>query len=712
MKRLTDIIMRMLPVCLVIVLTLFLTTAAYHQMVDAETERCWEILEESTERVTTDVRVRFADNASMLALAADAIAMKTDSTGPEVVAYLATVQEKTMFDRIQILYPDDTMLNTAGERINVKAYANFGRLSQKGPHVSRRITDPLTGREAIYCITPIVRTGETAGLLIGMLDCGTLHEQFPTSIFDGEAQIFLIDRTDGKYLMDNWHESLSSLHELGQREMLPGYEGIDFVREMLAGQKNMVAFYSQTNGKVSYQCYVPVEGFNWSLALVVQDEQVFANVEELKQELNRIGLIVAAVLLLYLIWNVVITSAAIANKRKMHRLQQEHEANEAKSRFLANMSHDIRTPLNGIIGMVDLLKRHGDDPARVENSLNKIDVSARYLLTLANDMLDLNEMENGQIKLTSGPIDIHRLGSDLTALMQPRAQEAGIAYHTIFGDIAHPYVLGSIVHVERVMVNLISNAIKYNREKGEVWVTIDEKSCAGDRVTFRFEVRDTGVGMSEAFQKNMFSSFEQEDAGARTTFQGYGLGLPIVRKLVGAMKGQIEVQSRKGEGSAFTVLLTFQVDQSRQVAREMLSEVFHREQDLSGARVLLAEDNELNMEIAEALLTDAGASVTKAFNGQEAVEIFRTSAPGTFNVILMDIMMPVMNGYDATRAIRAMDRPDAKQVAIMAMTAITFAEDVQKCLDAGMDEHIAKPLDMSLLTRCVAKYLHQNGKTD
>ncbi len=711
-KRLKETLVRTLPVILVITVTLILTRLAYHQMIEAEKRSCWSILEESTRRVAEDIQVRFTDNATMLSLAADAIAMKTDASAPEVIAYLETVQKRTMFNRIDLLCPDDTIISAKGERMNMKAYGSFAWLSRRGPHFTQRGTDGITGEEAFYCVTPIRREGEIVGLLVGMVDCGTLHEQFPTSIYDETAQMFLIDRVDGSYLMDNWHDEMLNLREIGPREMLPEYEDIDFVAEMLTGNTNAVAFYSRTNGRISYQYYMPVASFGWTLALVVQDEEVFAGVESLKADLNKIGLCVVLLLMLYLGWNVTITAAAVRNQDKIQQLEQERVANEAKTRFLTNMSHDIRTPLNGIIGMVDVIKHQGGDAEQTEKNLHKIEASARYLLTLANDVLDLSAMEHRGIDLAAEPIDIHLFIGDLMDIMQPRAEAADIVCHTIFGQIDHPRVLASSVHVERILLNLISNAIRYNREKGEVWVTIDEKACEGDRVTYRFEVRDTGVGMTEEFQKTMFDSFEQENAGARTSYRGYGLGLSIVKKLVSAMNGEITVHSRKDEGSTFTVLLTFQVDHERRAAREMLSEVFHPAQDIHGMRVLVAEDNELNMEIADVLLTEAGAIVTRAADGQQAVNAFLESAPGAFEAILMDIMMPNLDGYGAAKAIRAMNRADAKSVPIIAMTAITFAEDVQRCLDAGMNEHLAKPLDMNALIARLAQYRRGMRKGD
>ncbi len=710
MRKFKEIAMRMIPVMLVIAVTLTLTSIAYHQMLKAEEKVCWSFLEESAQNVARDIQRSFDGNTDMLKLAANAIAMKEDVTSPKIYDYLAMVQEMTVFSRIDILYPDNTVYTSQGEQITLAAQDAFAYLARSDTFMTQRMTDALTGRESIYCVMPIRQENRIAAILIGRTDCQTLHEKYPVNIYGGQTKQFLVDRADGSFIMDNWQEQMGSLFDMGGRKLMPGYESVDFLTEIANGQTGTAAFYSNVNGQASYMYYLPVPGYNWAMALMVQEDQIFARVRSMQNNLNMIGVIEGALLLVYLGWNILITFSAVSSRERAQQLEMERAANEAKSHFLANMSHDIRTPLNGIIGMLDVFRRRGEVPEQMNEGLHKIEVAAKYLLTLANDMLELNEIESGRVMLSCDPIDIRTLGSDLDVIMSPKAKQAGVEYNTLYGPIEHPYVQGSAVHVNRILANLASNAIKYNREHGEVWVSIEEVGATEKHATYRFSVRDTGIGISERFQQRMFDSFEQEGNKARNSGLGYGLGLSIVKRLVEAMGGQIEVKSRVDEGSTFTVLLTFQLDPVQYRIHQQAKQKAEEPTDLREARILLVEDNELNLEIAEALLTDAGAQVTVAHNGREAVDLFGQAAPGAFNVILMDIMMPEMNGYEATQAIRAMDRPDATLIPIIARTAITFAEDVRRCEEVGMNAHIAKPLDMKVVMAKIAHYLRDLGK--
>ena len=386
------------------------------------------------------------------------------------------------------------------------------------------------------------------------------------------------------------------------------------------------------------------------------------------------------------------------------QLEIAQAANKAKSRFLSNMSHDIRTPINGIMGMLTIAKTHRDEPAIVNEALDKIEISSHHLLTLINDILDLNKLESGKMVFAREPMDITKLSKEVFAIVEPMVNESGISMAIpSCASCVHTRVMGSPLHIREVLVNILSNAAKYNKPNGSICFDVEETGFTGDTVTFRFTVSDTGIGMSEDFQKHMFEAFNQESSQVKSKYQGSGLGLSIVKRIVDEMNGTIDVQSVQDEGSTFTVTLTFEVDPDPVMAEE-LPEPEYAAPDISGTRILLVEDNELNMEIAQFMLEEAGGVVTTAADGQLAVEAFSASEPGTFDVILMDIQMPNMDGMSATRMIRRMKRPDAKTVPIFAMTANAFAEDVQNSKAAGMNEHFAKPLDIKKVLSMIAKY--------
>ena len=381
-------------------------------------------------------------------------------------------------------------------------------------------------------------------------------------------------------------------------------------------------------------------------------------------------------------------------------------ANEAKTEFLQRMSHDIRTPINGICGMVNMAEHYPDDMEKQTEYRAKVKEASNLLLELVNDVLDMSKFESGKIVLEEIPFNLGSISREVFVVIEQMAAEQNIRIMWEKKEITHRNFIGSPGYVKRVMMNILSNAVKYNRENGQIYIScIEIPSEQPERTTMEFVCRDTGIGMAEEFQKCVFEPFAQEHTGSRTKFAGTGLGMAIAKSLVEKMGGTITCESKEGMGTTFMIRVPFKIDLNADKQEEQKDV---SEKSIKGLHILLAEDNELNMEIAEFMLQNEGAKVTKAWNGQEAVEMFSKSEPGEFDVILMDIMMPVMNGYEAARRIRSLDREDAKEVPIIAMTANAFTEDRIRAKEAGMDEHIAKPVDVELLIKVIHKLVEYN----
>ena len=381
-------------------------------------------------------------------------------------------------------------------------------------------------------------------------------------------------------------------------------------------------------------------------------------------------------------------------------------ANEAKTEFLQRMSHDIRTPINGICGMVNMAEHYAGDLEKQTEYRTKVKKASNLLLELVNEILDMSKLESGEIVLEEIPFNLSSISREVFAVIKQMAAEQNIRIEWEKKEITHRDFIGSPGYVKRVMMNILSNAVKYNRENGHIYISCMEiPSEQPGMTTMEFVCRDTGIGMTEEFQKCVFEPFAQEHTGSRTKFAGTGLGMPIAKNLVEKMGGTITFESEEGAGTTFVIRVPFKIDMNAD-KREKQKDV--SEKSIKGLHILLAEDNELNMEIAEFMLQNEGTVVTKAWNGQEAVELFRKSKPGEFDVILMDIMMPVMNGYEATKMIRSLDREDAKTIPIIAMTANAFTEDRLRAKEAGMDEHIAKPVDGKLLIKVIHKLMKHN----
>ncbi len=386
-------------------------------------------------------------------------------------------------------------------------------------------------------------------------------------------------------------------------------------------------------------------------------------------------------------------------REKLRATAEEAErANKAKTEFLLRMSHDIRTPLNGIIGMLDIADHYDSDIEKTKECRRKVRESSNILLELINEVLDMSKLESGEITLEHVPFDLEVISREVFAVIGRQAEEMGI---TIEDDsrIKHTKLIGSPMHYKRLILNIVGNAVKYNRPHGKVWVTSREVSFDGTTAVIETTVRDTGIGMSESFQKHLFEPFQQENQTARTKYGGTGLGMSIAKTLVDKMNGTIAFESRKGEGTTFVITLPFTVDTENHIADK---EVEKEDFSLDEKTILIVEDNDLNLEIAEFILHETGAETIAAHNGEEAVRVFSESEPGSISAILMDLMMPVMDGYEATKIIRSMERPDSKTIPIIAMTANAFVEDRIATKEAGMNEHISKPLDRREVIRIIS----------
>lgn len=384
-------------------------------------------------------------------------------------------------------------------------------------------------------------------------------------------------------------------------------------------------------------------------------------------------------------------------------VESANQANTAKTDFLNRMSHDIRTPLNGILGMLDIAQKNETNPKALLECHEKMRTAAFHLKALVNDVLDMQRMETDRFFLEQIPFDIREILDNCWSMLEAQASRLDITLKKIKpGSLKYPYLIGSPLHIRQIFMNLLSNAIKYNKPGGSISVHAKIIGQVHQNVIYKFIISDTGIGISPEFQKHIFEPFAQEDTGARTIYKGTGLGMAIVHRLVQEMGGTIQLKSEKNVGSTFTLILPFTIDEHQPSASAEIAT--DTPADLTDLHILVVEDNELNLEIAVFSLEAAGLNISTAINGLEAVRLFEKSKPYEYDIILMDIMMPVMNGLDAAKAIRGLSRPDAPTVPIIALSANAFAEDIQKSKNAGINEHLAKPLEMDKVLKVIASY--------
>lgn len=396
----------------------------------------------------------------------------------------------------------------------------------------------------------------------------------------------------------------------------------------------------------------------------------------------------------------------VAEKKHQQELetawQKAELANKAKTEFLHGMSHDMRTPLNGIMGLIKINEAHHHDEELVRRNRKKMEIAAKHLLSLIDDVLQTSRLESGKIEIGHELVDMGNILNEVSSIIEDRAREFGIKLSQEVPELTCPYVYSSQLYLRQILLNIYGNCIRYNHLGGSISTSI-KSWTEENKVVYQWDIRDTGIGMSQEFIQHIFEPFSQEKKGARTTYQGTGLGMSIVKKLLEQMGGNIAVTSEEGKGSNFLITLPLDIAPAPQQEVEKVEECY----DIQGIRILLAEDNALNAEIAKTLLEDAGAVLTVVADGRQAVESF-VAEPESFDVIILDLMMPVMGGLAAAKKIRGLDSSIAKNIPIVAMTANAFKEDVQQCLEAGMNAHVAKPLDMARLRQVLCQLVRSD----
>ena len=556
------------------------------------------------------------------------------------------------------------------------------------------VPNTAEGKMMMYAIvwnssgTAMIQIGITPSRLLAKMNSASVENLVRQMPITSGMNIFLLNATTGKMLATTRQDVL--LYELQDSDRL----GEGKIQE---GKRYRSS--AKISGRQQYLVYEKYGEY---------DLAVSYGIFEANQNLIYVAATMFLVLVLSFLVVFYITERSIAaiekNEEELKQAKEAAErANAAKTGFLSRMSHDIRTPLNGIIGMIEISDRHREDRALVDANRVKEKVAAKHLLELINDVLEFNKLDEENLQLTKEPFCLKKLWQEIITIVEPRAADRGVrlTYEEQTEGTAAGCVLGSSLHVRQIFINILGNAIKYTDAGGHVLCQVTIKAIGESRISCRAVISDNGIGMSTAFLPHLFESFSRENTDEKSVTQGTGLGMSIVKHLVDEMGGTITVESKKGVGTTFTVTLLFE-EPKEQEGKKI--EEGDESADLSGMRVLLAEDNELNMEIAETFLTDAGVQITKAYNGKEEVERYLEQPAGTFDAILTDLMMPVMDGYEAVREIRSSGRADAQSIPIIALTANAFLEDAERVKKEGMNEHLPKPLDVGKMLFVLAKY--------
>ena len=571
---------------------------------------------------------------------------------------------------------------------------------------SQELDSPITMGEEHVRFTHIVL----------LKDIQTVKQYYTTTTYGGKAATYIIKKNGTLAYYDADSDDVIGARNiykaLEEAEYIQG-RSFDMVKEQL-DREGIVAANILLNQTEYYYCLTALNNYDMTLMLLIPADSVAVSTMNMMNATVRTEtLFISAMALLMLL--VFFGLIKLQRSSQMVKLEQEtnrelnrlravaERANAAKSIFLSNMSHDIRTPMNAIIGFTNIALKQNPKP-EVKACLDKISDSSEHLLALINDVLDISRIESGKVQYTPAPVDITEVSDSVLSIMCGYLSNRDITFRTELGQPQTRYVLTDAVRVREVLVNILGNAVKFTNDGGTVTYAVSYHPGEDDRhVNVRYRISDTGIGMSEEFVTHIFDEFSQEEHGARTQYKGTGLGMAITKRYVDLMGGTISVESKKGVGSTFTVELPMEIADSCEGKK---TDFAVGKVDLHGLKVLLAEDNDLNAEIAIVQMEELGMQITRAVDGEEAVRCFAENPQGTFDIILMDVMMPKMNGYEATKAIRRIqNRPDAAQIPIIAMTANAFAEDVQASLDAGMNGHLSKPIVMDEVIKTIARNL-------
>lgn len=612
----------------------------------------------------------------------------------------------------EICLPDETVIRDDGTMMQLGEKYSFQERIHEGFTISERRTALMDHKTQILMLSKCIfdDEGSCVGILSSVIDLKKFAETFLENSYNQQLEIVLFERGNGDILIDSWNKELGNIDDSVEQKSAKGYDWEKVRENYRAGKNGHAAYHSKSKGEVVYLSYASLGYSDWELLIFSPDSSCMKAANLTRKATLHVALWILAI---FAVFFTVIVAGEHRRQKEIEQRKQElqdalkkaTQANEEKSAFLSRMSHDIRTPLNGIIGYLDIEEAGKASQDVLVTNRKKARVAAEHLLSLIDDVLNMSKLEEGKVEPAHDAFDLRALAEDILAITEIRAQKEGITVN--YGDcrksMEYPYVYGSPLHIRQVFVNILGNAIKYNKPGGSINVKAECLEKTDDRVIYCCTVADTGIGMSEAFMEHLFEPFVQEKIDARSVYHGTGLGMAIVKSLVEMMDGTIKVESRQGEGSVFRVTIPFELASQEAVTHRTTDAGENEELSISGIRVLLAEDNDLNREVATELLEEQGVIVTPVENGKEAVEVFENHPANTFDVILMDIMMPVMDGLEATGKIRRSSRKDGITIPIIALTANAFQEDMEKCMQAGMNAYLAKPMNLEKMIQTIAE---------
>lgn len=687
---------------------LFYYTKSVQKISDAQ---CFSMLDDSREQVAQMIANEMQNQQEHLESASNLLSnliVDFDKNQGNIKKILSACSTDREYSHWEICLPDGSGMRDDGEMFDLEPAYSFSERIRSGFVVSERRTALKDQKTQIVMLSKCMfNDGKCVGILSSVIDVEAFSSYFFKSSYAKKLKLVLFERETGDILIDFWHDLLGNIKDVAAPVGMQGYDWDTIEERYCSGKKGHGAFAAEDDTEIQYLSYAPVGYSDWELLVVAPGSIYMKPARENRRQTFEM---LATIISLFLIYLLLLAYCEQARQEENQQRELELEdalrkakhANEAKSDFLSRMSHDIRTPLNGIIGLMDISEANSSDTVLLRENRQKARIAANHLLSLINDILNMSKLEDDKVEFSHEAFDLCALADDVLTITRLNAEEAGIAlvHENCAENLPYPYVYGSPLHVRQIFVNVLSNAIKYNKPGGSIYTKITCEQTGEGTVTYSCVVKDTGIGMSKEFLVHLFEPFAQEKVDARSVYQGTGLGMAIVKSLVDKMGGTITVKSEVEIGTEFLITLTFDIASKEDVYG---TEEQTPEASIKGMHILLAEDNDLNREIATELLKEQGAKVSSVVDGAQAVKLFGQCEQGTFDAVLMDIMMPVCDGLEACRRIRSLNREDAKKVPVIALTANAFLEDAKKCEEAGMDAYLTKPIELNKLIATLSK---------
>lgn len=691
-----------------IVFTVILLAVSFVRINEMTETTCWERLYEASETSLQALTDAYEMDSKILSTLSEMLAAEEDVTSAQSKEYMREFSKMVPFAEFGIVYPGGHNVYSNGTMRNIANVMDFDTLVHQGDYISEFEKAAMKdGKDVIRHYVP-VRNGKTVKAIVYIgLGCDDLQQVIDVDTYEGASDVYLIDRTTGQFVVDSRHSDLLSLDDYAGYRTKGDTTYEQMTEAVKAGKRGNIIIQSYEGTGYLYFHYEPTVLPNYEFVISVPEGVAFAQVERYHTIAFSLAVMEVVAFIIYLLWINRMNRRNVEKAVMDERMKKSDTAARSKSNFLSNLSHDVRTPLNAIVGFTSLARSNLDNPERVDDYLSKIASSSNHLSLLVNEVLNMSQLENGQIIMDVVPTNLPLLAKNLKRSLDAQFLAKNIEFVVKLVNVSNENVYVDKEHLSQALINLLSNAIKFTPMGGTIEFLVEQESARMDGMnSYILKIKDSGVGISDEFLAHVFDPLERDGIVDYSGSHSTGMGLTVAKSIIEFLGGTIVADSKKGEGTSITIKLSMQsITDIEDLAKAQVEEKTMKVNDLTGRRVLLVEDNDLNREIAQEILEEWGLSVSSAENGAIALNMLRYGKPKYYNLVLMDLQMPVMDGYEATTMIRNLPDKELAAIPIIAMTANAMEEDRRRVKEVGMDDFVSKPIKMAELRSAIERHI-------